>query len=142
MAGRAIGRVEDAGRTLVRLLSALVLAAGLAACSSLDPDAGLTDAPAPALPNVPQATGLDTPQSAEQKRLTAQFGGAYRAPAMEGYLNSVLSRLSATDETAGQTYRVTILNTPVVNAFALPSGDLFVTRGLLALANDTSESLP
>jgi predicted Zn-dependent protease len=34
---------------------------------------------------------------------------------------------------------VTILNTPVVNAFALPSGDIFVTRGLLALANDASE---
>ena len=32
-----------------------------------------------------------------------------------------------------------MLDSPVVNAFALPSGDLFVTRGLLALANDTSE---
>ena len=34
---------------------------------------------------------------------------------------------------------MTILNTPTVNAFALPSGNLYVTRGLLALANDTSE---
>ncbi|MGH6841594.1 MAG: M48 family metalloprotease, partial [Methylocella sp.] len=36
-------------------------------------------------------------------------------------------------------YRVTILNSPIVNAFALPPGELFVTRGLLALANDASE---
>ena len=36
-------------------------------------------------------------------------------------------------------YRVTILNSPAVNAFALPSGQLYVTRGLIALANDTSE---
>ena len=32
-----------------------------------------------------------------------------------------------------------MLNSPVVNAFSLPAGDLFVTRGLLALAEDTSE---
>ena len=32
-----------------------------------------------------------------------------------------------------------MLNSPIVNAFALPSGDIFVTRGLLALADDTSE---
>jgi predicted Zn-dependent protease len=36
-------------------------------------------------------------------------------------------------------YRVTILNSASVNAFALPSGQLYVTRGLIALANDTSE---
>ena len=31
------------------------------------------------------------------------------------------------------------MNSPSVNAFALPGGYLYVTRGLLALANDTSE---
>ena len=36
-------------------------------------------------------------------------------------------------------YRVIILNSPAINAFALPSGQLYVTRGLIALANDTSE---
>ena len=36
-------------------------------------------------------------------------------------------------------YRITLLNSPVVNAFALPSGQLYVTRGLIALANDSSE---
>jgi predicted Zn-dependent protease len=38
-----------------------------------------------------------------------------------------------------QHYEVTILDSPVANAFALPNGRLYVTRGLLALANDTSE---
>ena len=38
-----------------------------------------------------------------------------------------------------QTYRVTILNSPSVNAFALPGGYVYVTRGLLALANDSAE---
>jgi predicted Zn-dependent protease len=36
-------------------------------------------------------------------------------------------------------YRVTILNSAAVNAFALPTGQLYITRGLIALANDTSE---
>ena len=36
-------------------------------------------------------------------------------------------------------YKVTILNSGAVNAFALPTGQLYVTRGLIALASDTSE---
>src|SRR5690606_27847685 len=38
-----------------------------------------------------------------------------------------------------QTYQITILNSPNINAFALPGGYLYVTRGLLALANDSAE---
>ena len=34
---------------------------------------------------------------------------------------------------------MTLLDSPVVNAFALPSGDIFMTRGLVALADDSSE---
>ncbi len=34
---------------------------------------------------------------------------------------------------------MTILNSPAINAFALPTGQLYITRGLIALANDTSE---
>ena len=45
----------------------------------------------------------------------------------------------ASDYPNQSAYKVTILNTPVVNAFALPSGNLYVTRGLLALAGDASE---
>ena len=67
------------------------------------------------------------------------FGGEYRAPAAEAHLNQVLAQLAKADDTPGKAYRVTILNTPTVNAFALPTGNLYVTRGLLALANDTSE---
>ena len=36
-------------------------------------------------------------------------------------------------------YRVTILNSATANAFALPAGYLYVTRGLLALANNEAE---
>jgi predicted Zn-dependent protease len=45
----------------------------------------------------------------------------------------------AVSERPDLAYKVTILNSGAVNAFALPTGQLYVTRGLIALANDTSE---
>jgi len=47
-------------------------------------------------------------------------------------------RVAASDRPE-MNYRVVILNSPSVNAFALQNGQLYVTRGLIALANDTSE---
>ncbi|WP_208439907.1 M48 family metalloprotease, partial [Bartonella grahamii] len=38
-----------------------------------------------------------------------------------------------------QSYSVTILNSENINAFAQPNGSIYITRGMLALANDSSE---
>ena len=51
----------------------------------------------------------------------------------------IVGRIVAASDQPEQPYRITILNAPAVNAFALPGGYLYVTRGLLALANDSSE---
>jgi predicted Zn-dependent protease len=119
------------------LAAALLLLAG---CSTLERQGGAPDLSAPpAAPEAAPKTLAETPNEAERKRLIALYGGEYRWPRAENYLNEVLVRLAKASETPGQPYRVTLLNSGVVNAFALPSGDLFVTRGLLALANDTSE---
>ena len=67
------------------------------------------------------------------------MGGEYRAPGAERYINGVLAKLAGATDLPGEAYKVTILNSPSVNAFALPSGNVYVTRGLLALANDTAE---
>jgi predicted Zn-dependent protease len=108
-----------------------------AACSSVDgPASPAAAAFAPAA--APRTTG-GTPAATERKRLVDLFGGEYSAPAAERYLNDILARLAPSTQTPSETYRVTILNSPIVNAFALPSGDIFVTRGLLALADDSSE---
>ena len=116
-------------------LAVILLASG---CSTIERQ-GVVDpldvTPAPPPPKV-QGQVADT---AERKKLVAMYGGAYRWPRAESYLNDVLARLARSSDTPSQPYRVTILNSGVINAFALPSGDLFVTRGLLALANDTAE---
>jgi len=131
------GRRRRAAR-IIRIAAGL-FAVGLSACAELEHQ-GKIFAPLP--PVRPRsANGADSRGSVEHKELLAQFGGQYRAPAAERYLDDVLVKLAAASDTPGQTpYRVTILNTPVVNAFALPSGNLYVTRGLLALAGDASEA--
>src|SRR5260370_6903845 len=48
-------------------------------------------------------------------------------------------RLVAASERPDLHYRVTLLNSASVNAFALPNGHLYATRGLVALANDNAE---
>jgi predicted Zn-dependent protease len=125
-------------RPQVRNWAALAGTLLLYGCSTLERQG--IDPPSAATPvEAPKALSAETPESSERKRLIALFGGEYRWHKAENYLNEVLVRLAKASETPTQPYRVTILNSGVVNAFALPSGDLFITRGLLALANDTSE---
>ncbi len=116
-------------------LARLAVLTLLAGCATLEQQ-GMT--PPPPQTAAPKAL-RDTPQDAERKRLIALYGGEYQWPRAQTYLDQVLVRLATASDTPTQPYRVTILNSAVVNAFALPSGDLFVTRGMLALANDTSE---
>ncbi|GGH31502.1 metalloprotease [Alsobacter metallidurans] len=123
---------------VVPFAAALALALGLAGCAS--DRIGFGAGTAPSLPaSAPRVTGVEPVGNREHKRLVANFGGEYRAPVAERLLNDVMKRVAAATDRPDQQYQVTILNSPVVNAFALPSGNLYVTRGLLALANDTSE---
>ncbi len=75
----------------------------------------------------------------EHRRILAAYGGAYQHPQLEPLLNRTIERLVVASERPDLKYEITILNSPSVNAFALPTGQLYVTRGLLALANDSSE---
>lgn len=75
----------------------------------------------------------------EHPRIVAAYGGIYHDAKLEQTLARIVGRVVAASEKPDQSYRITILNAPAVNAFALPGGYLYVTRGLLALANDSSE---
>jgi len=77
---------------------------------------------------------------AQHPRILATYGGEYADPKLERMVAKVVGRLTFDpDHPSSQTYRITILNSPNVNAFALPGGYLYVTRGLLALATDSAE---
>jgi predicted Zn-dependent protease len=75
----------------------------------------------------------------EHQRILAAYGGAYQDAKLEASIRDLVERLVAASDRPDLHYRVTILNSPAVNAFALPTGQLYVTRGLIALANDKAE---
>ena len=76
----------------------------------------------------------------EHVKIVKQFGGTYdEDPALTKYISSLGNFLAKTSETPDQKFTFTLLDSPVVNAFALPGGYVYTTRGLLALANDEAE---
>jgi len=75
----------------------------------------------------------------EHPKILAEFGGAYADPTVTAYVNRVGGQLTRHIETPGQPYTFTVLNSPVINAFALPGGYVYITRGLLALAETEAE---
>jgi predicted Zn-dependent protease len=54
-------------------------------------------------------------------------------------IEKTVERLIAASERPDLKYQVIILNSPSINAFSLPNGRLYITRGLIALANDKAE---
>src|SRR5262245_48698073 len=120
--GQGTGRFVGVG--------AVALALALAACSSLVPGERS---------NVLSDVTGESPSDSGNKRILADHGGRYNDPRLEALLNRTVDRLVAASERPDLKYKVTVLNSSAINAFALSSGQLYVTRGLLALANDTSE---
>src|SRR4051812_7332153 len=94
-------------------------------------------APTPVKPN--RAVTPTAAAEREHERILASYGGVYDDPKLEALIGKTVDRLVAVSDRPEQAYRVTILNSGAVNAFALPTGQLYVTRGLVALASDTSE---
>src|SRR6202012_966505 len=88
----------------------------------------------------PKSTFVQSPAAEkEHERILSTYGGTYDDPRLEALIGKTVDRLVAASERPDQAYKVTILNSGAVNAFALPTGQLYVTRGLIALACDTSE---
>ena len=60
-------------------------------------------------------------------------GALYHDPALEAYLNDIGQRLvPAGHEAPGVTYQFHVIRDPALNAFAAPTGDIYVHTGLLA----------
>jgi predicted Zn-dependent protease len=129
MGARAIGA------TIWRLRGlAAALAIALAGCAAI-PDTQRASLP---MPQPAQAEAAPETQREHQRILTS-YGGLYQSERLQAMTEQTVNRLVAASERPDLKYQVTILNSPAINAFALPNGQLYVTRGLIALANDKSE---
>ena len=71
----------------------------------------------------------------EHPRIIASYGGVYSDRPAEIMLAQIVRRLLAAADQPNAKFTVTILDTSEVNAFALPGGYIYVTRGILALAS-------
>ncbi len=75
----------------------------------------------------------------QHPKMLEAFGGAYEDEAVQAYVDSVGTLLAKTSEMPELDFTFTVLDSPMVNAFALPGGYVYVTRGLLALAGSEAE---
>jgi predicted Zn-dependent protease len=132
------GETAKPFQNLRAAIGALLLGCALASCSSINLDQiGFGDSASS--PPDPVVDTLPPAQRREHERLVSTYGGIYQAPALQALMEKTIERLVAASERPELKYRVTILNSPAINAFALPGGSLYVTRGLISLANDTAE---
>ncbi len=65
--------------------------------------------------------------------------GVYRDEELQRYVSGIGERLAAVSHRPTLPWTFTVVDVPAVNAFALPGGYIYVTRGLLAHLGDESE---
>ena len=119
---------------LRNVLFVVVLAPLVSACISKNPATGEQNFTPFMQPEKELQIGAE-----EHPKMVKQFGGVYDDPKIGGYVASIGGRLASHSERADLKFRFTVLNSPVVNAFALPGGYVYISRGLLALANSEAE---
>jgi predicted Zn-dependent protease len=73
----------------------------------------------------------------QHPQLLAEFGGAYRAPEAD-YARRIGQKIAAAAGLDGEC-TFTLVNSDVVNAFAVPGCYIYVTRGLMGIVNSEAE---
>jgi len=65
--------------------------------------------------------------------------GVYQDANLQRYVSEVGQRLARASERPGLPWSFTVVDAPAVNAFALPGGFIYITRGILPFIRDESE---
>jgi predicted Zn-dependent protease len=65
--------------------------------------------------------------------------GRYSDEALQAYVNDIGQRIAAASHLPNLQFTFTVLDSEEVNAFALPGGYVYVTRGILAYLNSEAE---
>jgi predicted Zn-dependent protease len=65
--------------------------------------------------------------------------GVYEDPELQRYVESVGLRMAQSSQRPQLPWHFTVIDSPAVNAFALPGGYIYITRGILAYLNDESQ---
>jgi predicted Zn-dependent protease len=65
--------------------------------------------------------------------------GVYDDPELQRYVTDIGERLARVSHRPNLPWTFTVVDSPAINAFALPGGYIYVTRGILAYLDDESE---
>jgi predicted Zn-dependent protease len=124
-------RRDKKGRRVVRKK---FLGIGLLAAVSLSPGAGLAQSTS-SISAEDKATGAKA-----HPEILSEFGGAYSGKQAD-YVRRVGQKVAVQSGLSNSQldFTITLLNSPVNNAFAIPGGYVYVTRQLMGLMNDEAE---
>ncbi len=122
-------------RRAVAPISSLVMAAGLALVPSgcaRNPVTGKSE-----LALVSESQEVQMGQESAQQ--VAQSIGYYDDPQVQAYVSGIGMKMAKASERPNLPWEFHVVNDASVNAFALPGGFIFVTRGLMTSINDEAE---
>ena len=121
---------------MTRLLRLAVLLLPLAALSgcSVNPATGQQSFTGFMSPEDEMRVGAE-----EHPKMVKQFGGRYKDLPLSDYVASIGSDLVRHSEMPKLNFTFTVLNDDIINAFALPGGYVYISRGLLAMAENEAE---
>lgn len=110
------------------------LLAGLVACGSMvvNPVTGETE----------RSVMTEEDEVAEGQKAHLQVlqeYGLYDNPAVQRYVNALGQKLAAQSHRSHLTWHFTVLDSPEINAFALPGGYVYVTRGIMAYMDSEAD---
>lgn len=117
-------------RQPARLVLALAIAAS-AACAT-NPVTGQRQM---SLLSEAEEMAIGQQQDAEIRREM----GVYDDPALQRYVSDIGQELARKSHRPNLPWSFTIIDSPAINAFALPGGYIYVTRGILAYLDDEAE---
>lgn len=121
------------GKSCRRLAGSALVCTLLAACS-VNPATGERNFTALMSPQQELQVGRE-----QHPQILAQFGGDYDDAAIAAYLDRIGQNLARVSDLPDLAFTFTLLDSDVVNAFALPGGYIYVSRGLMALATNEAE---
>lgn len=117
-----------------RVLPALLSASLLVACGTavVNPVTGQTEYSAMDEP-------AEVAEGQKQHQLILKQYGVYDNPKVQAYANDVGQKLAAQSHRPNLTWTFTVLDSTEINAFALPGGYVYITRGIMAYLDSEAE---
>jgi len=84
-------------------------------------------------------TSQEASIGASEHQKVQQTYGEFMSGPIADYVNRIGQKVAANTERSDVQYKFYVVDSPIVNAFAIPGGYIYVSRGLVALANNEAE---